>query len=137
MTAADLLDNPDFLALCAQWEAAGRAPACGADWLEQRDMLGQARGWAAMAMHPFARRPFYYEMDRAYYWHTNPDGWGSMNADILCGIPNELFDGHCHNFPSKPPVHTFEAAVVAFLDRWAEVFGTSPVPPPELTEAEL
>lgn len=122
MTGADLLSDPDFLAFCQHWQDEGRAPFWAADWFEERGLDAYAVAWRWAERN--GKLPYRFEdRDRVEHtWFTNE------GADFIyhSGIPSKMHDGWSHNFDlrSKHCRNTFPDAILAFLVRWSEVFGT-------------
>ncbi len=120
MTTIELLSDPDFLTLCQHWQDEGRAPFWAADWFEGRglDAYAVAWRWAAEEKRPQDR----IRAGKGWFMPDTiePSKWfWSSNKGL----------SHWVNYPPFNDAkysrhHTFHEAILAFLVRWSEVFGT-------------
>jgi hypothetical protein len=120
---AELLSNPDFQALCARWQADGRAPLPGADWFTERGLYGEA-AWEFAATEPDREdTDDSFATGGIYPWNLADDEWGWYCADLderddLSSAFNES------QFQTRRLFPSFPAAILWFLRRSAEVYGS-------------
>lgn len=129
MTTLDLLSDPDFLTFCQHWQDEGRAPFWAADWFEERglDAYAVAWRWAVEEERPRDRlragKGWFMPDTTNMRDSVRPKKYGWFWSGVNIGKSFWV------NYPpfknAELSLHdTFPEAILAFLVRWAEVFGT-------------